>query len=125
MQLSEEEAGHNGVTPLHSRAVSGSHSRSCARFTSGQCSCYSMNQRLRCRSRRHERSFPPSTLPGRAALASSTSITTWLMSSRVADRIVVLQHGRVAAVVRRGELSLDELNDLLVLGQPPTESGRS
>lgn len=33
--------------------------------------------------------------------------------SPIADRIVVLQHGQVAAVVRRGERTIEQLNDIL------------
>jgi simple sugar transport system ATP-binding protein len=38
--------------------------------------------------------------------------------SPIADRIVVLQHGRVAAVALRGEHSVDELNELLAQPGP-------
>jgi simple sugar transport system ATP-binding protein len=40
----------------------------------------------------------------------------------VADRIVLIEHGRVAATLKRGEMTVDELNDLVARSRLVSES---
>ena len=47
------------------------------------------------------------------ASASSTSTTTWAMCIPVADRIVLLELGRVVRVIDRGEVSVEELQEMV------------